>query len=153
MSDFHYSPGKDSLPRVQTADGTDIPLNKLLNIDPDAVRADFQHVPGWQAAVAYAASLAKLRVDIKRRKIKEMESAKYIQMREILSDKLEKPPSEALIMHNVNVDPEIRNLYRELFDLERSSGALEAAKYAMYTRRDILIQMGAETRLDRKQNV
>jgi len=87
-----------------------------------------------------------------KRKIKVAESRRFVSLRDMLESKMGKAPSNEVVSHNVNIDPDICTLYDEYYDLQETADALDSARFALYARREILIQMGAETRLDRKQN-
>jgi hypothetical protein len=148
--DFQTAPPKASLPVVCGVDGSEIPLYTLLHINPEAVRNDFQHAATWQATVAYAAAVKRLALARLKRRIKKAESVRFLQLRDLMTAKLGKAPSNELVDHNVRVDPKISDLWDEYEALEEESEALESARFALYARREMLISMGAETRLDRK---
>ena len=151
--DFQDAPTVESLPSIRGVDGSPIPLHTLLHIDPESVRNDFEHAASWQATVAYAAAVKKLAVERKRRDIKKAESRRFLALRDQLERKMGKPPSIDVVNHNVNIDPVVSEMWDEYFDLAAESDALESARFALYARREMLISMGAETRLDRRQNV
>ena len=137
------------LPKVTTEDGKEIPLKALLTIDPDDLVSEYELQSPWMAVLQYEFGKIELRIERKEREIKEVEAEVFISVR----DRLRlggKAPNEATIKANVVVDEQIKKLYAELFALKEKAVALSAARLAFLARKEMLISLGAEVRMDRK---
>lgn len=144
-----YLPHPSLVPKLKTSNGDKIPLNALLKIDPDDLVREYELQAPWMAVIQYEYGLVELRIEKKEREIKEMESAVFLRTRDRLrlGNKI---PNEATIKANVVVDDTIKTLYAELFQLKEQAVALTAARTAFLARKDMLISLGAEVRLDKK---
>lgn len=149
MSDITEFPD-DGYPEAVTTSGSRIPIDQLLRVDPSNIRPHLETHAAWQAVISHAASVARLKVEISERHIKELESEKFIHYYTILSDKMGKPPSVDVVKHNVANDSEVRHAYKELFARKYKSSQLEDIRFSMHTRKEMLINLSAESRLDRR---
>ncbi len=147
MSD--YLPHPSLIPKLKTRNGDKIPLNALLTIDPENLVREYELQSPWMAVLQYEYGLVELSIERKEREIKEAESEVFLKTRDRLrlGNKI---PNEATIKANVVVDERIKNLYQELFSLKEQANALSSARNAFLTRKDMLISLGAEVRLDKK---
>lgn len=149
MTDKDYLPSPSLIPKLTTASGNKIPLNALLRIDPENLVQEYELQSPWMAVLQYEYGLVELRIEKKEREIKEAEAEVFLRTRERL--RLGgKAPNEATIKANVVVDERIKELYEQLFSLKEQANVLGAARNAFLTRKDMLISLGAEVRLDKK---
>jgi hypothetical protein len=147
MSD--YLPDPALIPKLTTESGRKIPLNALLRIDPENLIQEYELQSPWTAVLQYEYGLVELNIEKKEREIKEVEAEVFLKTRERL--RLGgKAPNEATIKANVVIDERIKDLYKQLFFLKEQANALSAARNAFLTRKDMLISLGAEVRLDKK---
>ena len=144
-----HLPHQSLIPRLKTSNGDKIPLSALLRIDPEDLIREYELQAPWMAVIQYEYGLIELRIERKEREIKEVEAAVFLRTRDRLrlGNKI---PNEATIKANVVVDDAIKALYVELFQLKEQVVALTAARTAFLARKDMLISLGAEVRLDKK---
>jgi hypothetical protein len=144
-----YLPHSSLIPKLTTANGEKIPLGALLKIDPENLIQEYELQAPWMAVLQYEHGLIELKIDRKEREIKEAEAESFLKIRERL--RLGgKVPNEATIKANMVVDERIKALYRDLFSLRDQEVALTAARVAFNARKEMLISLGAEVRLDKK---
>ncbi len=145
-----YLPAEVLLPILTASNGSRIPVRDLLRIDPNNLVHEFQIHPNWQATIAWQTSLQEVKVARLDRDVERLEASLYIRERSRMTAEGKKTPGVELIKSYVTVDPALRDLQDRLFDEKEKLGAWKAAANAVYARRECLINMGAETRLDRK---
>jgi hypothetical protein len=144
-----YLPNHTLIPKLATASGVKIPLNALLRIDPENLIQEYELQAPWMAVLQYEYGLVELDIERKEREIKEAEATVFLKTRERL--RLGgKAPNEATIKANVIIDDHIKDLYSQLFSLKEQANVLSAARSSFLTRKDMLISLGAEVRLDKK---
>ena len=145
MSD--YLPSKSCLKDITLRDGTVVPLRSLIRINPDNLVPDYELQAPWMAVIALEYTTIELEIEIKERSIKEMEAAASLRARKnSAGTKL----TEATVRAKAVNDPEVREAYEELWELKREILPISAARTAFYARKEMLISLGAEVRLDRK---
>jgi len=145
-----YLPAPELLPILTAGNGSKIPVRDLLRIDPNNLVHEFQIHPNWQASIAWHTSLQEVAVSRLERDIDRMEAHLYIRERTRLTASGGRAPGVELVKAYVTVDPALVELQDRLFREREKLGAWKAAANAVYARRECLINMGAETRLDRK---
>lgn len=145
----NYLPAPGMIPKIVTSDGTKIPLSKLLRIDPDGLVQEYELQAPWVAVIQFEYGKVELAVERKERQIKEVEAATLTRTRDRMRLGT-KVPNEATLKAAVVSNEEVKELYQELFSLKDTLNALNAARLAFSVRKDMLVSLGAEVRLDRK---
>lgn len=139
-----------------------VDIAKLLKINPSNMQTEFEMVAGWIGTISYHYSLAKLKVERQERQIKALEADKSRTARSRMvatlaaaaaeaKKKVAGKPTEAQIKQEWINDPEIRAAYDKLDQTLIYLASLEAARQGLNTKRDMLVNLGAELRRDRRQ--
>jgi hypothetical protein len=144
-----YLPHPSLIPKLTTSSGEKIPLGALLKIEPENLVQEYELQAPWMAVLQYEYGLIELKIERKEREIKEIEAEVFLSTRERL--RLGgKAPNEATIKANMVTDDRVRALHRDLFFLKEQEVVLTAARMAFNARKEMLISLGAEVRLDKK---
>lgn len=131
---------------VLDVDGERLKVPTLLSIDPDDLDGEYQMLSSWSATISYQAMLCSVRVEKQERKIKELESEAYLK----LLSSAAKKPSEGSLKANVALSAVVKAAYTELYKLMEDQCAWEALKQGMAAKKDMIVNLGASLRLDKK---
>ncbi len=145
-----WLPATQLLPVLMSESGHGIPLRDLLKIDPQNMIMDFQIHPNWQATIAWQTSRQEIRTQRAKRDLGRAEALVFQDHRSRLMGTTTRAPGVDLVNSYVVLDPRVIEAQDRLFAEEEKLGAWKAATGAMYARRECLINMGAEVRLERK---
>lgn len=137
------------IPKLKTSDGRVIPLAALIRIEPENLIPEYELQAPWTAVLQYEYGILELLIEKKEREIKETESELFISVRDRLRLGT-RAPNEATIKATVASDQQMKDLYQELFALKEKMIPLNAARVAFNVRKDMLVSLGAEVRLDKK---
>jgi hypothetical protein len=149
MTNKEYLPHPSLIPKLKTSGGDRIPLSALLRIDPENLIHEYELQSPWMAVLQHEYGLVELQIERKEREIKEAEAEAFLRVREQL--RLGgRVPNEATIKANVTVDERVKSLYQDLFSLREQEVVISAARLAFNARKEMLISLGAEVRLDKK---
>lgn len=145
-----WLPATQLLPVLKSESGHGIPLRDLLKIDPQNLIMDFQIHPNWQATIAWQTTRQEVRTQRAKRDLGRAEALVFQEHRARLMGASARSPGVDLVNSYVVLDPRVIAAQDQLFAEEEKLGAWKAATGAMYARRECLINMGAEVRLERK---
>ena len=127
----------------------EIDINEEISIDPQNLPAVFSEHPGkfaWyatvHAAAQYVVDQAKLTLDVLRSEVAARLRA--------ITDGKGKKPSEALIASALEGDEQVKDAQRSLIEAKRQEAVLKALREAFTHRRDMLIQLGASEREEKR---
>lgn len=143
---FALLPPASSLPLV-TRRNQRIDFDTLVKIDPDNLSAAFTNQASWAGFFNFNSALSSARVERQVRKIKEMEGELYLHYK---SSATSKKMTVEEVKAAVYSDPKLKACHDELFALRKEQAAWDAAKWAWGDRRDMLMQLGADHRADKK---
>jgi hypothetical protein len=143
-------PSVEDLPDVQTESGHEIPIMDLLHVDPDNLPNGMAEQADWQALIGYQHALAVLRREKLDRKLKELEATVSVRVFEEIEEEDGKRPTIAMIDNRVMTNSAVIGLKDKIEVAKLREKSLEVLRSAFQTRKDMLIQLGAEIRLDRK---
>lgn len=138
-------PLAEDLPELVTETGNKVEVLDLLRVSPDHADAYLCEAADWQALVGHQHGLAKMRVGRLTDKLREVEAAVFI---EVFNSK-EKITME-LVRHYVTVDERVKIARKKLQVAQERETALESLKWAMQTRIQMLIQLNADMRAEKK---
>ena len=143
-----------SIPEVQLkkADGSISALNPedLLKIDPENLLNEYEVQAGWESVVTYHHALARTRIAIAERNIKELEAELFLDFRSRLKGESSRLPSVDVLKAMVTDSKSVREAYQKLSELMLWESQLSALRLGFQCKRDMLINMGAELRIDKK---
>ncbi len=145
-----WLPATQLLPVLKSESGHGIPLRDLLKLDPQDMIAAFQIHPNWQATIAWQTTRQEVRTQRAKRDLGRAEALVFQEHRSRLMGASARSPGVDLVNSYVVLDPRVIAAQDQLFAEEEKLGAWKAATGAMYARRECLINMGAEVRLERK---
>lgn len=145
-----YLPHSSMMPVVSTFNGERIPFSNLIRIDPDNLIPEYELQAPWAAAIGYSASMKEIEIERVERDIKTTEARSFIAAKKKLDDT--KPVPDTLAKARSQVTAELEELYEKLFKLKEEAAALVSARISWATRKEMLISLGAETRIDKKSS-
>jgi hypothetical protein len=143
-----FLPRPEDLPQLRTADGHPIPFAQLLAIDVDNISAEYETHAAWLATIGYASAEAAAYVTKLERKLARLGA-------QLLFSKTAEAHAAGLkrtvdaIKAMILIDEEYVALEDELTEAERKAGILKSGLTAFAARRDMLVNLGAEERLNR----
>lgn len=143
-------PNRALMPVLVTESGDKVPICDLLLIDPTTLIQDLQIQPSWQAAVSYQCTLQEVRVSRLEREVDKTEAQLSIDHRNKIKAATGKAPGVETVKSYVLSDPILTNVQNKLFEAREKLGAWKAAISALHARRECMINMGAEVRIDKK---
>lgn len=140
-------PKKEDLPHLTTEAGNGIPVYDILDINTDHPEYYLRDQTDWQALVSYQHGLAKLRVEHAERNLEETKAEVFIGI--CNSNKGTKMTVD-YIKSLVTIDDRVKKAKNKIEVAKERESALESMRWAMQTRKEMLIQLGADVRLERK---
>lgn len=140
-------PKKEDLPYLVTESGSEIPVYELLDINVDHPEFYLRNQVDWQALVSYQHGLAKLQVELLESRLEEIRSEVFVQ---VMSAVKGTKATVEYIKSLVTVDERVKKAKRKIELAKQRESALDSMRWAMQTRKEMLIQLGADTRLERK---
>lgn len=144
-----YLPAKVLLPVLTAEDGSKVPLNSLLQLDPQNLLTEYGiHAP-WHATVSWGYYRQQVETERAKRELSRTEAQLYLDHRTRLGAGAARAPSAELVKSWVEVDPRLEEAQERYFAAMERLGAWRAASEAMQSRRECLISMGAEVRRER----
>lgn len=146
-------PATQLLPVLRNDEGHKVPLSALLKIDPSDMISELRVQAAWQAVISYQTTRQEVKVSRLKREVDKIEAGLFIEYRAGVAAKTTRAPGVELIKSYVAVDPRLTSAQDKLFAAEEELGAWKAAISAMHARRECLINMGADLRIDKKGSV
>jgi hypothetical protein len=137
---------KEDLPSLLTEAGNRIPIYELLEVNADHVDGLLCEQTEWQALVAYQHGRAKLDVERADNNVEEVEAMVFA---EIMSKEGKRPPMEAM-RHYVALDKRVKSAKSKLLVAKERESALDSIRWALQTRRDMIVQLNADIRAEKK---
>lgn len=138
-------PKKEDMPKLVTMNGNAIPIYELMEINPDHVDSYLCEQADWQALVGYQHGMSKVDVERCSNNVDDIESLVFSEH----VSKSEKRTMETL-RHLVNLDPRVKSAKTKLLVAKEREAALESIRWALQTRRDMLVQLNADIRAEKK---
>jgi hypothetical protein len=140
-------PKEEDLPLIVTENGNDIPVYALLDINTDHPEFYLRDQCDWQALVSYQHGLAKLRVEHLEDRLEAIKAEVYQQITQAHQGS---KATVDYIKSLVTTDTRVLGAKSKIQVAKEREMALESMRWAMQTRKEMLIQLGADTRLERK---
>lgn len=145
-----WLPKAQLLPVLMSENNERIPLSDLLRIDPASMVMELRVQSSWQAVISYRCMMQEVVVQRAERDLDRTEATLFIEFRGTLAAKGAKVPSAELVKSYVATDPRLIRAQDALFAAKEKLAAWKSAMQAMHARRECLINMGAEVRIDKK---
>lgn len=142
-------PHIDDFPLLETESGHKIPVYDLLEIQPDKISSYLCEQAEWQAVILFSHGKWKLGVEQLKRRVEEIEAAVYIELHTKMAGQ---KATVDLLKSFVIIDDRVKVARNKLREAQKVENAFESMRHAMQTRKDMLIQLGADVRLDKKQS-
>lgn len=142
-------PFRKDYPTVLTKSGRKVPVRDLLALDQSRLELEYEIQSPWSAVIQDICTSLQIKVDRLERRIDSLEAKKFLHYRASLQVG-PRPPSNEVVKANVAVDADVEALYEEFFAAREDYEAAAAVRLAFTTRKDMLINLGAEVRLSRK---
>lgn len=142
-------PHKEDLPLLETESGHKIPVYDILEIQPDKISSYLCEQAEWQGTIQFAHGKWKLVVEQLKRRVDEVEATVYVELHTKFAGQ---KATVELLKNLVILDDRVKVAKNKLRDAQQSENAFESMRHAMQTRKDMLIQLGADVRLDKKQS-
>lgn len=142
------TPSSKDLPELLTESGVKIPLQDLLEIEPDKVGLYLSNQAGWQAVIAYSHGKAKLATERLKKRVEEVEAETFISIWR--AHKGVKGVTMDVIKNLVVIDPNYEAARLRYLKAKETELAFETARNAMQVRCEMIIQLGADVRLEKK---
>lgn len=143
-------PPSGDLPKLvsQGVDGKKvIAFDKLVQLDGTNLRREYEIQAAWSHFFGCQHSLAKVYVEQAARELKQGEAAKFLEHK---AASRETKATVDQIKSQVESDPEVKALYIKFIECRKSEAMWEAAKWAWSDRGNMLVQIGAEERAEKK---
>lgn len=134
---------------LESSDGYKVNVNKLLRVDENNIQEAYTTQAAWSHFFLREASEAKLLVERQRRHIAELKGKTYLEYKHEAADSNLKPPVSQLEAA-VESDTRVADAHKKLHRLQKNALQWEAVQYAWRDRLQMLIQLGAELRLEKK---
>lgn len=141
------------IPKLRSFGGHILDLPQLLRIDAGNLANEYQTHAGWQAFIAYQHSEAKILKERAERKVKAIEADKFLYFKERFESIFGFKPTETSIECAITRDPDYIAAVDELFDAKRLENIWEVARGAFLARKDMLVNIGAHERTERKMGL
>ena len=147
--DKDLPPVRDLPPLVSRNDEGDtvIPFGKLVQINGANLRREFEIQAAWSHYFGTQHSLSKVETERAARALKQGEAEKYLQHK---AASRETKATVEEIKASVETDPRVKKLYSDLLQCKKHEAMWEAAKWSWSDRGNMLIQIGAEERAEKK---
>jgi len=140
----------DDIPAIRTATGNLIPLADLLRIDSDQIDHELEIQTGWQATIGFAHAYAKARSDEFQRKMLRMSAELTIELKSNLFKRTGIKPTADAVEAAIKLDEEYIKLEDEYAEIKLEEAVLEVAVRSFHCRREMLVNISASLRIDRK---
>lgn len=135
--------------RLITDDKIEVPFGELVKIDPDNLTQAYTTQAAWAGFFNYHSALANARVEKQQRNIKRIEAEKF-QYYKGISQEGKKRPTVEDIKSAVASDKDLATQNEILDRLKIVALNWESAKWSWHDRKDMLMQMGADSRIERQ---
>jgi len=140
-------PDKKDLPYIVTESGSEIPVYDLLDINTDHPEFYLRDQTDWQALISSQHGIAKLRVEHLENKLEETKAEVFVEVSKASKGlKVTVDYIKSLVI----IDDRVKKIKAKIELAREKESALESMRWAMQTRKDMLIQLGADVRLERK---
>ena len=143
-------PDPSLMPVLTTEGGYILPVSKLLKILPDNIDEEYRLQASWFATVCYQTEIREVELERLERRIKELESAVYLTLR---GDVTIKKPSEASLKAAIVTHAGVKKAWKQHSDLRRTYVAWSSVKQGLIQKLQMLINLGASRRLDKKASL
>lgn len=138
------------IPQLRSSGGSRIPVVELLRIDPGNLHEAFVNHATWQGFISFQHAEAKLMVARAERMIKQLRAERWLYFKENLEELFSIKATIDSIESAIERDPEVKKAYDALFALEYRERQLDALRSAFLARKDMLVNLGADERAERR---
>ena len=143
-----FHPG--DIPAIQGASGNLIPLAELLHIDTDQIDHELEIQTGWQATIGFAHAYAKSRTEEEQRALMRMGAELTLELKTNLFKKTGIKATADAVEAAVKLDDDYIKAEDALAKTKLHEALLEVAVKSFHCRREMLVNISASMRIDRK---
>ena len=140
----------DDIPAITGASGNLIPLADLLHIDTDQIDHELEIQTAWQATIGFAHAYAKSRTEEEQRKLMRMGAELTLELKTNLFKKTGIKATADAVEAAVKLDDDYIKAEDALAKTRLHEALLEVAVKAFHCRREMLVNISASMRIDRK---
>lgn len=124
-----------------------IPFQALVQIDTSNLRREFEIQAAWSHYFGTQYGLAKVRTEKAARELKQGEAEKFLEYKAAAR---ETKATVDQIKSQVESDPHVKTLYNNFIECRKRESMWESAKWSWNERGNMLTQIGADERFEKK---